>query len=257
VEWCFLGAPKTPNAGNYTAGNGINITNNIITNTGDPNVNDDLTNATIFEGDISGKADNISVNKIKGRPILNDAPSNGQMLAWNGTFWTPKTPKTYTAGAGIFISDQDVVVNTGDANPNDDLTNNTIFSGDISGNFGNISVDKIKGRTVAAMAPVEGQVLTYVSGQWRPQTPSTGSGGVSGGAVNSSGQVAYANGVSITTQGSDVVVSASGGLTASNNALVVTSRGTGKTYSVSYSGGSAIISSTTGDAWPCAFILLY
>jgi hypothetical protein len=248
--------PQGP-AGNYIGGNGINISNGIISNSGDTNASDDVTNATIFNGDIGGKVDNISVNRIKGRPILNEAPTNGQVLTWNGTFWTPRTPKNYTAGSGIFISDQDVITNTGDTNPNDDLTNTTVFDGDIGGTFGNVMVNKIKGRTIAATAPAEGQVLTYTSGQWRPQSPATGSGGLSGGALNSSGQVAYANGVSITTQGSDVIVTASGGLTASNNALVVTSRGTGKIYSVSYSGGSAVISSNTGDAWPCAFILLY
>lgn len=258
LEWTgTFWAPKTPTPANYSAGSGISITSNTITNTGDINANDDLTNSTNFDGDVSGTYGNISVNKIKNRPVSSDNPSNGQMLAWNGNQWAPRTPKNYTAGQGIFISDLDVVSNTGDINANDDLTNSTNFDGDISGTYGNVSVNKIKGRTVSNTAPSEGQVLTYSSGQWRPMTVTSGGGGVLGGAVNGSGGVAYSNGVTISIQGNDIVVSASGSLTASNNALVVTSRTTGKVYNVTYNGGSAIISATSGEAWPCAFILLY
>jgi hypothetical protein len=83
-----------------------------------------------------------------------------------------------------------------------------------------------------------------------------GGGGVLAGAVNSNGAVAYTNGLTITTQSDNVIVTVPGNpLTASNNAIVVTSRTTAKAYEVTYSGGSAIIHANSGSAWPCAFIV--
>ncbi|MFN8320103.1 MAG: hypothetical protein U0V54_11865, partial [Saprospiraceae bacterium] len=247
-------------AGSYTAGTGISIASGTITNTGDTNPNDDVKSTDQAGGDIGGTFGNLTVNKLKNINLPAGAPQSGQILLYNGTAWTYLTPPgstTYTAGTGISIANN-TITNTGDTNAGDDLTNTTNFDGDISGTYGNTSVNKLKGKTISTNTPTEGQVLTYSGGQWKPVTPSTSSGGgnVLAGAVNSNGAVAYSNGLTITTQSDNVIITVTGtSLTASNNAIVVTSRTTAKAYEVSYSGGSAIIHATSGSAWPCAFIV--
>ncbi|HRG22183.1 MAG TPA: hypothetical protein PLQ57_14170, partial [Saprospiraceae bacterium] len=251
--------PQGP-AGSYTPGTGISIASGTITNTGDTNANDDVKTNDQAGGDLSGTFGNLTVNKLKNINLPAGTPQSGQILFYNGTAWTYLTPPgstTYTAGTGISLANN-TITNTGDTNASDDLTNTTNFDGDISGTFGNVSVNKIKGRTISTNTPAEGQVLTYSGGQWKPVTPSTGGGGggVLAGAVNSNGAVAYNNGLTITTQSDNIVITVAGtSLTANNNAIVVTSRTTAKAYEVSYSGGSAIIHATSGAAWPCAFIV--
>ena len=88
--------------------------------------------------------------------------------------------------------------------------------------------------------------------------PSTSSGGgnVLAGAVNSNGAVAYSNGLTITTQSDNVIITVTGNFPyCKQQRKVVTSRTTAKVYEVSYSGGSAIIHATSGSAWPCVFIV--
>jgi hypothetical protein len=41
-------------------------------------------------GDVSGGPDTLTVNKLQGRPIAPSAPSNGHVLSWDGTQWTPQ-----------------------------------------------------------------------------------------------------------------------------------------------------------------------
>jgi hypothetical protein len=52
------------------------------------------------------------------------------------------------------------------------VTPNTTVNGDISGTIGaNISVNKLRGYPLAAVAPTSGQVLTYSGTAWTPVTP--------------------------------------------------------------------------------------
>ena len=55
--------------------------------------------------------------------------------------------------------------------------NSPILTGDVSGTIHGTTVDKIKGSTVSATTPANGQVLTWDGSQWTPATPSTGGGG--------------------------------------------------------------------------------
>jgi hypothetical protein len=55
-------APAADNAGStYSAGAGISISGNTISNSGDTNAADDLTNTTNFSGDVTGTASNLQI----------------------------------------------------------------------------------------------------------------------------------------------------------------------------------------------------
>lgn len=84
----------------YAAGTGINIIGNMITNTGDTNAADDLTNTSISDGDLTGTFSNLSIkparvgtlqlsnNSITSEKLTNlGATTAGQVLQWNGTQW--------------------------------------------------------------------------------------------------------------------------------------------------------------------------
>lgn len=73
----------------YTAGFGISITGNTISNTGDTNANDDITIASSAGGDVAGTFSALTVAGIQGYPVSNGAPLAGQALVWNGSQWVP------------------------------------------------------------------------------------------------------------------------------------------------------------------------
>ncbi|MCI4669025.1 MAG: tail fiber domain-containing protein [Bacteroidia bacterium] len=75
----------------YTAGPGIDITGTVISNTGDLDGTDDITNTSIAGGDVSGTFSNLSVIRLRGNPLSATAPTNGQVLKWDGSFWVPST----------------------------------------------------------------------------------------------------------------------------------------------------------------------
>ncbi len=197
----------TNNGAPYTAGTGISVASNIITNTGDVNAADDITNTTTAAGDLSGTYPNPSVNKIKGVNVSATAPTNGQALKYNSasTQWEPSTDNNtaYTAGAGISVA-SNVIINTGDVNTADDITNSTTAAGDLSGTYPSPSVNKIKGVSVSATAPTNGQALKYNSAttQWEPSTDNNSGGtvtsitagtGLSGGTITGSGNISAQN----------------------------------------------------------------
>ena len=137
----------------YTPGTGISIASGIITNTGDTNAADDLTNTMTSGGDLSGTYDNLQIgmgavgsNEIENGSIaLGDLGQNGctpqQLLKWGGSAWACAADdgETYTQGTGISIS-AGVISNTGDTNAADDLTTGTTFAGDVSGTYDNLQI---------------------------------------------------------------------------------------------------------------------
>ncbi|HXG32189.1 MAG TPA: hypothetical protein VNJ11_02405 [Bryobacteraceae bacterium] len=54
-------------------------------------------------GDLSGTLSSATVAKIQGRAVASTAPSNGQVLTWNGTSsqWEPQTPPGGGGGGGM------------------------------------------------------------------------------------------------------------------------------------------------------------
>ena len=239
-------------AGTYAAGSGILISNGTISNTGDTNGADDVNDSDNFGGDVSGTYNNLSIVKLKGKNI-DGLPTNGQVMVYNGTEWKHVTPTIYTAGTGISIV-SGTVTNTGDTNAADDVNNSDTFGGDVGGTYDNISVNKIKGVTVGAITPTEGQTLTYTGGHWKPVTPA--SSNIIYGAVNASGAVIFGSGFTVEQSGESMLITVTGTtLTTSNNVITVTARTTPKTYSVTYNAGKASINPASGNAWPCAFMI--
>lgn len=104
--------------------------------------------------------------------------TKGQVLKWNGSAWAPAADSVsstgnglvYKAGAGIEISAQNEIKNTGDLDATDDLTNQSSAAGDVGGKFGALSVDKLKGQALSSVPPVMGQVLKWDGNVWKPDT---------------------------------------------------------------------------------------
>jgi hypothetical protein len=165
--------------------------------------NDAVTSAKILDGTIS-TAD-IANQAITGAKIDDMNAANGQVLKWNGTTWAPAADNTSNfdviGGLGIDVSQSNntfVVINTGDTNALDDLTNTTVHDGDVTGLYNNLQLkagivtngdmaansigtnNLINGSVTAVklnnMGAAMGQVLTYNGTLWAPATPANGGG---------------------------------------------------------------------------------
>jgi hypothetical protein len=87
----------------YTAGTGISILSNVISNLGDPDPSNDLTTASTAAGEVTGpfSALQIAANAVTTAKIANGAvtasklaqmsATSGQVLRWNGSAWAPAT----------------------------------------------------------------------------------------------------------------------------------------------------------------------
>ncbi len=161
----------------YTGGTGIDVTGSVITNTGDTDPSDDVTDATSSGGDVSGVFSALTVEGIQGNAVSGATPANADVLKWDATTseWIPSVDngQVYTAGTGINIA-AGVISNTGDINPGDDVTVLTTAGGDVSGVFGNLSVDKIKGNNISATAPADEEILKWnaLANEWEPAVDS-------------------------------------------------------------------------------------
>ena len=88
--------PQGPpgNAGNFEPGDGIDITNNTITNIGDTNPNDDLTQNTQLSGEVEGPFNNLKVVGIAGESVSQISPDNGDVLTFADGEWRGIQPES-------------------------------------------------------------------------------------------------------------------------------------------------------------------
>lgn len=78
--------------GSFTAGTGIDITGNVISNTGDTDATDDITTSTVAGGDLNGIYPDPTVAGLQGRNVVGTAPADGQALKWSAANnrWEPQ-----------------------------------------------------------------------------------------------------------------------------------------------------------------------
>ncbi|MDP5172257.1 MAG: hypothetical protein NWR72_18580, partial [Bacteroidia bacterium] len=272
----------------YQPGAGIAVSGNTISNTGDLDPGDDITQSTIAAGDVTGNFANLSVVGIRGQAVSTNLPSiTGQVLKWDNLSqqWEPGTDAvddddndpvnefqtlsqsgadltlsdgggTFTlfqAGTGISVAGN-TIINAGDINPSDDVLLTTPASGDVSGDFtAGLTVTGLQNVPVSATAPtVNGQVLKWnsTSGEWE-----AGVDGVNtysaGAGIDVTGTVITNTGDLSTTNELQTITQSGADLTLSNGGGTVTLFQAGTGISVA---GNTI--SNAGDINPSDDVLL-
>jgi hypothetical protein len=166
----------------YTAGTGITLTANTFSH-------------TAHTGDATGTT-SLTVVAIQGNAVSATAPTNNQILKWNGTDWTPVDEVAYTAGTGITLT-----ANT---------FSHTAHTGDATGTT-SLTVVALQGRTVSTNAPANNEVLGWNGATWIPMAATS---------------TPYAAGTGITLAGSSFSHTAhTGDATGSTSLTVVAIRG--------------------------------
>lgn len=181
----------------YTSGK-IEVTLPVYT-AADATIEINAANRTIKRAALTGDVSNtetdrnkLKVTGLQGRKVAETpAPTNGQVLKWNGTAWAPaddidtNTNTTYQAGEGIVINSSIVSLDThtGDVTGKKQLTigagkvtadkigNNAVTEAKIANNA--VTTAKIKNASVTAeklhqMNATSGQVLKWNGNAWAP-----------------------------------------------------------------------------------------
>ena len=105
LKWDGSAWVPQPDDGNtYTAGVGIDITGLEITNTGDTDASDDLVTTSVAGGDITGEFAALTVTSIQGNPVEATAPTNGQILKWDGSQWALSNDDDSGSNAAVDVT---------------------------------------------------------------------------------------------------------------------------------------------------------
>ncbi len=168
-----------------------------------------ISSAKIVDGAVN--TSKIANGAVVGAKISDMGASVGQVLKWNGATWAPAQdavgqPVTLGAGMGINVSGSFpnfTITNTGDTDPNDDITATSIADGDITGPFVNLQIKPgavnalklannavttlkinthaVTGEKIDPMGATLGQVLKWNGTTWAPAPDNVGSVTISGG----------------------------------------------------------------------------
>lgn len=203
--------------------------------------------------DLAGSNTLQTVIGLQTRSLSSNAPSIGQVIAWNGTQWIPTTPASGGPAGGdlggtypnpTIAKLQGTTVSASSPSSGQILTyNGTAWiassftgaaSGDLSGTYPNPIVSKLQGRSVLSTAPTVNQVLTWNGAAWTPGNATTFSAGGDLSGTNTSQTVIAINGATVPVSGS---------LTTGN--VLQVSGGSALTYApINLAGGANFVTGT-------------
>lgn len=219
-----LGSGTIPDArfpATLPTASGVNLTALNATNLGSGTIPDARMPALTGDTTMTAGTTATTVVKLQGVAVASTAPSNGQVLTYNGSHWAPATAggtvdlgtgvigtlavanggtgATTLASGAFLVGNGTGAVNTttsGSALTNlnaSNLSSGTVpaaqmpaLAGDLSSSAGSTSVTvaKIQGVAVSATTPTGGQVLTYDGSAWAPATGWIAGGDNSTGTLN-------------------------------------------------------------------------
>jgi hypothetical protein len=107
-----------------------------------PNISTDI----LLFGDVIGPSNNTKIQMIQDKVIAATDPIEGQALLFKGGQWRPAALPARS--------------------PN--ISTDIPLFGDVIGPSNNTKIQMIQGKVIAATDPIEGQVMIFQGGQWRP-----------------------------------------------------------------------------------------
>ena len=125
-------------------------------------------------GDLGGSLGTAIVTGLQGRSVGSGQPATGNVLTWNGAQWTPSPPTGQVTST--FGRTGAVAAQTGDytfpqIGGTVAASQLPMTGGDLAGAFTNATVMKLQGRTLSAVQPSTGHILTWDGVQWGPLAP--------------------------------------------------------------------------------------
>ena len=167
----------------------------------------------------------------------------------------------YTAGTGIQITPSNVIGNTGDLDPSDDLLQSTTFGGEVEGTYDNLEVKQLLGQDIESGTPGNGEVLLSNADRWQLAKLQDLFPSIYAGAVNPAGVVNFnsTGDLVITVTNSDITVSAPGVFFGPGNcsAIATGRNGNEKVLYAQFQGGDVVFKADDNEAvHPFNFVII-